>query len=176
MRCGGGQEPAQCHAQSPGTLPENPDGFAKLQDQISAIGEIPNAQLVPPLPETALRISEKTYIMDEGNSLGWEQFRATFPGGSEAKFSLLAGGVWVELPIGLDGIFRFPPEESGFPDEALVAIRGWWATEQVFLFEYEHVLIAEHNILRFIFEEDRLEIQTIIPQGEITLATGQIKQ
>jgi alpha-glucosidase (family GH31 glycosyl hydrolase)/CubicO group peptidase (beta-lactamase class C family) len=163
-------------AASPLTLPENPDGVAKLQEQISAIGETPEAQVVPPLPETALRISGKTYIMDEGNSLGWEEFRVTFPGGSEAKFSLLAGDVSVELPIGLDGIYRLPAEESGYPDEALVATRGWWETEQVFLFEYDYVLIAEHNILRFIFEDDRLEVTIIIPQGEITLATGQMKQ
>ncbi len=162
-------------ASSPLTLPENPAGFAKLQEQISAIGEIPEAQLVPPLPETALRISGKTYIMDEGNFLGWEELRATFPGGSEAMFSLLAGGVWVEFPIGLDGIFRVASEELGYPDEELAAIRGWWESERVFLLEYDFLFIAEHNILRFIFEEDRLEIQVITPEGDFTLATGQLK-
>jgi CubicO group peptidase (beta-lactamase class C family) len=163
-------------AASPGPLLPNPEAFARLQDRLSAVNDAPVPQAVPPLPEMALHISGKTYVMEEGNQLGWREITFNFPGGSGASLSLLAEGLTAVFPIGLDGIFRVPSEESGFPDDALIGVQGWWETEQAFQFVYEYLLLPEQGELRFNFEEDRVEVQVITPEGPITLATGSLAE
>jgi hypothetical protein len=74
----------------------------------------------------------------------------------------------------LDGIFRVPSEESGFPDDALIGVRGWWETEQAFKFVYKYLLLPEQGELRFVFVEDQVEVQVITPEGPITLAIGRL--
>jgi CubicO group peptidase (beta-lactamase class C family) len=161
-------------AASPGLLPTNPEAYARLQDRLSTVNKAPEPQAVPPLPETAIRISGKTYLMEEGNQLGWREITFSFPGGSGASLSLLAEDVTAVLPIGLDGIFRVPSEESGFPDDALIGVRGWWETEQAFQFVYKYLLLTEQGELRFVFVEDQVEVQVITPEGPITLAIGRL--
>ncbi|OGO15864.1 MAG: hypothetical protein A2Z14_10745 [Chloroflexi bacterium RBG_16_48_8] len=164
-------------AASPYVLPDHPEGVTRLNDKVLAVGEAPEPEPVPALPEIALTISGKTFEMLEmENQLGWKEVKLTFPGGSEASFFLVAEGLEIEFPVGLDGLFRIPSEESGFPEEFLVAMRGWWETENIFQLEYDVVYGMERNILLFVFEGDLLEVQVITPQGSITLAKGVIRE
>lgn len=137
-------------------LPQNSQGEAMLQDQLQAARRL-QPQTVPALPDTAGRISGKTYLFED-NPLGWTSIQLDFPGEDEARLNLIAGGIQLDLPIGLDGLYRAPAEEAGLPREALLAIRGAWSGEKSFVLDYRYIYEPPYGMATLNFENDRLEL------------------
>lgn len=154
------------------SLPQNPEGMASLQSTTESVNVRPTPSPVPELPEMAQLISGKTYLIEEGSEPGWEEIAFTFPGGDVATFYVLSGGLGIEFPIGLDGLYRLPAEELGLPDESIPALRGWWEGENTFVFEYKIIFGSEQSILKFVFEGESVEVKVVVPEGEFPIATG----
>jgi hypothetical protein len=160
-------------AASSSPLLQNLEGVENLQAVLEMVSVIPEPQPVPDLPPTAHSISGKTYVMDEVSDAGWEEIRLTFPGGAEAVAYILAGEIGSEFTLGLDGLYRIPPEELGVPDDAIAAVRGWWEGENIFMLEYDFIFGADRNVLKFYFEGNSVEVTIATPEGDFTIASGQ---
>jgi hypothetical protein len=141
---------------SDGPLPENTAGVENLQAKIAEAGQF-HPQTVPPLPDTAGQISGKVYQLSE-NPVGWESVALSFPGGAEARLVLGAGEQELEYPIGLDGLFRIPPEKDGLLEDFYIAMRGRWESEDVFVLEYENLYRPGKGSARLTYSDDRLDL------------------
>ncbi len=98
-------------------LPEAPKAYGGF---INAIANVTlQKQPIQPLPEAAMGISGKTFVLDE-NPLGWKSLAFTFtPGSAEA---VVRFNDEVEFKIGLDGGYRLSPMPGSKPN----AIKGAW--------------------------------------------------
>lgn len=117
-------------------IPANPVGIDQMEATLTAILQPPHPQAVPPLPETAYKISGKTYAF-ENSPLDLKTIRWEFDASTEAKFfATFYNQPDRELLVGLDGVYRmFPIGEHDFP----TGIRGRWIDPQTFLFEYDTI-------------------------------------
>lgn len=130
-------------------LAQNPDGLALLASNIEAVGSHPTSpEPVPPLPEVASRVSGMTYLLDTPNPTGFTSVSLTFGDGDEALIKLeylpadvfLSGDpalapVQLEVPVGLDNVYRFSPGEFGIP----MGAKGEWLAEDVFLVYFDSI-------------------------------------
>ena len=88
---------------SDAALPANPEALAALEAGIAALAD-PVAADVPPLTDDMMAFSEQVYTLRD-NTLGWQAISLDIRD-DEVILSLDVEGAQVELPIGLDGIFR----------------------------------------------------------------------
>ncbi len=153
--------------QSDGPLPENPAGLAALQAAVAAAGEGPQPQPVPPLPAIAGQVSGQTYRLD-ANDIGWEAITLTFPGGSAAQLSLVGGGMRVDLPVGLDNVWRATPPDAPVGSRGLAA-RGWWEDEATFVVEVAVPYTRESVRLSLAFAGDAVEVRIEEMGGSLTI-------
>ena len=130
-------------------LPQNPDGLALLASNIEAVGSHPTGpEPVPPLPDVASRVSGMTYLLDTPNPTGFTSVSLTFGDGDEAliKLEYLPADVFLsrdpalapvqlEVPVGLDNVYRFSPGEFGIP----MGAKGEWLAEDVFLVYFDSI-------------------------------------
>lgn len=157
--------------QSDDALPANPEFEARVDELITLItSQTPIA--VEPMPETAERISNQRYVLEE-NVLEWEAVTFTFEAG-EAVLTLEMAGEQFVLPIGLDGIDRITPvalPASGLnivgAPETLpsypsittnVALHGSWAGESRFVLTWRDLLGAADWSIGFRFMEENLNM------------------
>jgi CubicO group peptidase (beta-lactamase class C family) len=84
-------------------LPANPEALTALEAGIAAL-TTPVAVDVPPIADETMALSEQVYTLQE-NTLGWQSISLDIKE-DEVILSLDVAGTRVELPIGLDGIFR----------------------------------------------------------------------
>jgi len=137
-------------------LPANPGGVARLDAALAAVRNPPAAKPVAPLPSVAAKISGKTYVF-QANPLNIEEMGLVFLGSSEAVMTIKLGGGQVESwPVGLDGVYRFSKGPYGLPQ----GLRGEWADEQTFAAEYDNIGNNDHLMLRLIFLDDRLIVES----------------
>lgn len=119
-------------------LPANPDAFASLQAAVEATTH-PVPSPVPAMPAAAQTISGKTYTLAD-NALGWKSFSLTF-NDQDAMLTLDVGSTPIELPVGLEGIYRvstvgMPQNATYFwHDAASMAVKGAWQSDQTFMLE-----------------------------------------
>jgi CubicO group peptidase (beta-lactamase class C family) len=125
------------------SLSLNPDGLAALESSIQAAAAPANGpEPVPPLPETARRISGQTYLLDPLNPLGLVSFSLTFGDGAEALMTLeyppeailfivedMPTPLQLDVALGLDNVYRFSPAEFGL----IMGAKGEWLADDVFL-------------------------------------------
>lgn len=113
-------------AQPEQPLPAATQAYERLSASIQAATK--PKQPVQPLPQVALDISGKTFILDQ-NPLGWKSIGFIFkPGSSET--------VWkynneVDLRIGLDGLYRL----NDLPDQKPGGMRASWTSGNELLLE-----------------------------------------
>lgn len=115
-------------------LPPNAEGEAKLAAALAAIAAPPEAQPVPPPPAMAAQISGRTYRLPP-NFGGLISVRLDFPGGAEAVLTLADAQGAPGHPVGLDGVYRFSPGESGMP----IGVTGAWTDESTFVLDYNTI-------------------------------------
>lgn len=127
--------------QSNTPLPDNPDGFDRLQSlhaEALQPAEIRHAE-VQPIPEIAAEISGQTYLLED-NSFGLRAFVLSFDRPDEAtltipSFEYLTGDPLIEWQIGLDGLQRIAPGRLNIP----AAAKGGWVSEDTFEMEIDEI-------------------------------------
>jgi CubicO group peptidase (beta-lactamase class C family) len=164
----------------------NLDGVQQLQ---SRLRELALAQTepepAPALPQTAERITGKTYALDP-NPDGLLSVMLTFQEANEALFSWTAhpdlvklyqsdpqAGNQVDWPVGLDNVFRLTPGPYGVP----MALKGSWASEDTFVIYTDFTGNTLINEMRFTFEGDdlTLQIRDLLPVPAERSITGRLQ-
>jgi len=136
-------------------LPPNPAGLASLESKIhQATLSTDEPQPVPPLPETAQKISGQTYEL-ETNPFELGDFSLTFEKQDEALLTLTAGDETLALSVGLDGVFRTAPGRFGLP----AALKGLWKKRDVFVFDFNEIGNINDWRATVRFEGDRVTIR-----------------
>jgi len=143
------------------TLPENPDAYRRLQQSVGDAVRPPKPQPVSSLPETALRISGKTYRLAP-NKLGLNALSLQFDTPNEAKLYIVLGDRNFEMPVGLDGVYRF---SSDGPSNLPVAIEGFWQTDNRFVLHYNEVARINNFRINITFEREEAVLQLDDPTG-----------
>jgi hypothetical protein len=150
---GGGFEPADVGAflvkalRSDRPLPEDPAGYATLQEKIAAAARSPAPQRVLPLPVIAAAISGREYLL-ETNVLGLRSIGFTFDGGDTARLDLGYADRRESRPIGLDGVYRITREN---PDAQPDAVKGGWLSESEFSLTYNEFTESKCTTARAAF-------------------------
>ncbi len=152
-------------ARSTGPLPANDSAFNALANQIQGI-EHPE-QPMAPLPDTARRISGKTFQMTSGTPAdAWFQtITFTFDGGNTYQSeSQWPGDRRVMVKGGLDNAFQYNLVKfKGFQptEDIVVALRGHWQDDHTFVEEYIRDLNSEITLItqRSTFEGNRIVVE-----------------
>jgi CubicO group peptidase (beta-lactamase class C family) len=164
----------------PLAMASNPDGVQHLESRVQQIALARTApEPVPPLPQTAERISGKRYTLDP-NLGGLLSVTLTFPGESEALFSWSTAGesaeqvgwtadvdldrvyqsnspagIQADWPVGLDNVYRFTPG----PFELPMALKGRWESADTFVIYADYIGNTGKSEFRFTFTGDDLNLQ-----------------
>lgn len=153
-------------------LPENPEIFAQLEEQVTTLANPPEPTVVEPLPEVAMMLSGQTYdlpepfdfhlflapVMQEHDLGGYTgdvvNFQLDFPKADEALLKLgFADDYTLELPVGLDGVWRFYNCRFG----SLVS-KGYWRTDNTFRVNVGYVDNAQMLRIDFNFEDAPMQV------------------
>lgn len=151
------------------TLPPNPDSLEMLESIIQAAALSPNEpEPVAPLPEVAQRVSGKTYLLEPPDPSGLTSISMIFNEGAEALMKLgYASGetpasgedspapVQVEVPVGLDNVYRFSPAEFGM----MMGAKGEWVAENVFLIHMDRIGNIGLHRLQITFEGEQIALE-----------------
>jgi hypothetical protein len=129
-------------------LPANPSGVERLEGVVAGLVGPPDPEPVPPLPEIANLVSEKTYAFPS-NPLHLRSVRLDF--GNDPAEAILHLDLANEASprvgeVGLDGIYRL--SQNGRP----TAARGWWKEDQIFLIDYSEGPGLNSLVLQLRFE------------------------
>jgi CubicO group peptidase (beta-lactamase class C family) len=147
--------------QSDAALPPNPAAQEMLQAKVDAFAN-PVAVAVPTPPDVQGQISGQTYAL-EGNELGWTSLMISF-GEREGLLTLEVQGRGLELPVGLDGVFRV--SSAGLPgDMALfrpasdipLALKGTWQGN-LFVITARDLLGALNGQFKLSLSDDTLRL------------------
>jgi len=133
-------------------LPTNAQAAARLDSLVDAIRH-PEPGPLRPLPQTAMEVSGKTYLLSD-NRIGYKSMSLTFePDRQEARLDLSLGQKNIRVRIGLDGLYRLSESEGH-----LRAYRGSWEDERTFLLDYQVVDHTERGSARMKFEGNTVTI------------------
>ncbi|MCP4396716.1 MAG: serine hydrolase [bacterium] len=139
-------------------LSANPNGVALLESRIQHAAAQPETRPVPPLSETARRMSGKMYAM-EANPLGLTHIALTSQDEKTALLRLFSGETYqLEILIGLDDVFRFSSgyfRNPGIP----AAAKGAWESDNTFVLEYDALGNIDRWEWTLSFEGDRVALQ-----------------
>lgn len=122
-----------------------------------------------PLPEIAAEISGKTYQLEK-NSIGITTLSFNFKDNNEAMLTLDTPGGKLDLPIGLDDVYRFSNGISDLP----AGYKGRWVQSNP-IFEMDWVDLGEPLKFQglFTFEGDEVRILlTVKPTNQSETVTG----
>jgi hypothetical protein len=136
-------------ASSQEPLPANTPALARLESLIQAAAGSP--QPVPELPQKALDITDKTYVLDT-NPLGWKDMTFRFqPDGATAVLKMSGSP---DLEIGMDDRYRLTENPGSRP----IGLRGRWLGTNEFQLDY--IILGEfvESVGRFTFEEDKMTL------------------
>jgi CubicO group peptidase (beta-lactamase class C family) len=136
-------------------LPESPDAYRRLQKSVRDAVKQPMPQPISSLPETALRISGKTYRLAP-NKLGLTAFSLQFDMPNEAKFYIDLVNHNFMMPVGLDGVYRFSADG---PSNLPVALEGFWQTDNEFVLHYNEVARINDFRINITFEGKEALVQ-----------------
>ncbi len=143
-------------AKSPTPLPPNRRGVALLESK-SRQAALCRTQPRParPLPEMATKVSGKSYVLD-ANPYGLVALSLTFPRQEEAvvRVSIAQDNQTLELPVGLDSLFRISPGMFGLP----AAAKGFWETDRVLVVDLDEIGNINHWRIRMTFDDDRVTV------------------
>jgi len=127
-------------------------------------------QPVPALPQTALDITGKNYLL-EGNPLGWKDMTFSFQSDSDVATLKITGSPTLE--IGLDNQYRLTETPGSRP----VGLKGYWDTPNTFVLHY--ILKGDfiESVGRIEFEGDRmtLAITSLNYSGPPLVVRGYVK-
>jgi CubicO group peptidase (beta-lactamase class C family) len=142
--------------QSSAALPANPDARADLAARIRTFAHS-EANAVPPLPETARRVSGHVYTFDP-NDEGWRTLRLDFADGANTAQMALDG---IRLTVGLDQVYRLndvPRALIGYRNDSIAA-RGVWNSDAVFAIDAQPVGVPESYTLTLAFDGGEVRVR-----------------
>ncbi len=146
---GGGFEPGDLanfvvkSLRSDQPLPPAEKAQANLKDRLAVAARPPAPQPVPILPKTAMRVSGRSYTLND-NSMGLAALALRFNQSTQTLAELTWLGQKVSCPVGLDEVERFSTNSLvNLP----VAAKGRWLTEDQFLLQLD--LVGRINCYRF---------------------------
>jgi CubicO group peptidase (beta-lactamase class C family) len=156
-------------ARSETPLPPAPQLDSELKTLIETFAG--SKQPVPDLPQTALDITGKTYLL-EANTLGWKDMTFSFEPGSDVATLKITGSPTLE--IGLDNQYRMTETPASRP----VGLKGYWDTPDTFVLSY--IIMGEfiESLGRIEFVEDRLTltIKNLNYAGPSWVIRGRVKK
>ena len=137
-------------------LPANPAGLSKLQAAIRTVAQPPARKPVASLPSAARAISGKTFVF-KPNPQGIDTLRLDFNGSAEAVAYIRPSysARTQRWPVGLDGVYRMSKGEYDHPQ----GLRGYWASAQTFVLEYDGITSNDHVTLQMRFEGDQVVVK-----------------
>jgi hypothetical protein len=125
-----------------------------MQAALDTVSQAPAAQPVPALPDVAREISGRTFVF-EPNPFELESVAFDFDDSAQAAGHVKVAGLpMAEVPVGMDGVYRFYFDDVG----RQVAVRGSWIDPQTFLLEHNSVTANDQLVLQFRFQDDRVEV------------------
>ena len=138
---------------SDAALPENPKANQELSAYLRQL-ENPAPQPAPALPETATRISGKTF---QANSF-FSSFAITFDKPDSCTLNISQQGKKLALPVGLDGVYRMSSVKQvgtlvWYPPYNGIALLGRWEGENTFIIDWQYAGEPYHETYTFTFEE-----------------------
>ena len=151
-------------ADSEAPLPDNPEAAAQLSARVQALAQ-PEPHPIPPLPEIAESISGQRYRLG-ANTLQLHAFRLYFQGDEAAIDVAFDDGEDLEMPIGLDNVYRITPDVARFstllqgaatPNP--IALRGEWNDPDTFEFHLVNLGAPENYTFRMTFTEGFVTIE-----------------
>ncbi|MBI5116183.1 serine hydrolase [Candidatus Poribacteria bacterium] len=157
-------------AKSAGSLPPNPEAVARLETGIRQATLSRNAvESTPPLPEMAAKISGRTFTL-EPNMYGFTSLSLSFQKNDEAimrlSLSSFEGKMDLELPVGLDNVYRISPGRYGLP----AAAKGFWKNKNVFMVDLDEMGNINHWQIRMKFKDEKVNVtmreMTGLPTGK----------
>lgn len=133
-------------------LRPNPKIIRHLK-QLSHQFEYPKPNPVKSLPPRAKQILGKVFIC-EPNSYGIESFSLNFIKGTECHWKLIYRKKPLDLPVGLDGIYRFNPM-NGIDK---IGCRGRWIDNQAFMIDWQSMDSAERLQYQLDFADNQVNV------------------
>jgi CubicO group peptidase (beta-lactamase class C family) len=136
-------------ARSDNALSPDPQSELELKMLIESIAG--SKEPVPALPQTALDITDKTYLLTP-NPLGWKDMTFSFQPDSDVASLKMTGSPI--LKIGLDNKYRLTENPVSRP----VGLKGYWDTPNTFILN--HILMGDflESVGRIEFEDNRLTL------------------
>lgn len=135
-------------------LPENPQAFERLRASIATSVQPPERGPASSLPATARKVSGRKYTLDH-NLLDITAISLQFERPDEAKLAIALRDRKIEVPVGLDGVYRFSVPTSSQPT---LAARGHWKTRREFVIDYTEADGVNHFRVGHVFEGDRVTV------------------
>jgi len=170
--------------QSDAPLPANPDAATALAAKVAALAD-PEPAAIPPAPALAQQVSGQIYTLSK-NTMNWTSVALEF-GEAEALLKLGTSEGLLELPVGLDGVYRVTPVrrpavlvplKSGFSQiprltDVSLAVRGSWRNDTSFNIWMCDQVGMESWLLSITYEEDGIKFLVSEGlQGFTTALTG----
>ncbi len=133
--------------QSKAALPPNPQAEAVLKTLIELSAG--SKQPVPALPQAALDITGKNYVL-EGNMLGWKDMTFSFQPDFDVATLSITGSPTLE--IGLDDQYRLTETPGSRP----VGLKGYWEPPSTFVLQ--HIIMGDflESVGRIEFDDNRM--------------------
>jgi CubicO group peptidase (beta-lactamase class C family) len=144
-------------------LSVNERSASRLQKGLKDARQPPPSRAPDPLPPLARSISGQRYVL-EPNLLNFQRFVLTFSGRNEAHATVSIDNREWDLPIGLDGRYRF---SSTGPEGLPVATRGQWLSQREFLLDLNTVADINHFTFRVQFVGRQVHVQVDEATGEV---------
>lgn len=139
-------------AKSKAALPTNEHAAQELAVRLKEL-ENPSPKPVPPLPDTAARISGKTY----GVNAFISSFSLVFENADTCTLNFTQQGRQFSLAVGLDDVYRVSDiKQAGtlvwYPPYPGVALKGRWEGESTFIIDWQYVEEPYHEEYKFTFD------------------------
>lgn len=149
-------------------LPANADAAKELRDKVAAAARPPSPTATPDLPAMAKTISGNSYGF-ERNSSRLDGLSLVFNGNTEAKLKLKYLGTDLEMPVGLDGVYRLGPYG---PLRLLAGATGKWTSDTDFLLDINFISNINRYTVAIHFEDG--QIQTTISESSGLMRNGKV--
>ena len=144
------------------SLPESLDSYKRLQESVEDAEKPPKPKPILSLPETALRISGKTYRLSPNKPGPYNDGTRDLIRLKRHIFTWILDGRRYKMPVGLDGVYRVSPDS---PTGSPVALKGFWQTDNSFVLYYSEVAGPNNFRFQMTFEGEKAVVQLDDPTG-----------
>jgi CubicO group peptidase (beta-lactamase class C family) len=136
-------------------LAENAEGVKEMKAKVAEAAKAPAPTAVAELPAIAKTVSGAVYEFPR-NASRIDAISLSFPGRkNEAQLRLKYLGTDLEMPVGLDGVYRLGPYG---PLKLLAGARGNWTSDSDFALDLNFISNINHYTATIHFEGDEAKV------------------